>query len=94
MTTLTPKNDIMFKMIFGDQNHTNIFVHFLSSVIKPKFPIKSVKIMSPEPPVECIGERGARLDIVATTDNKEIINIEIQRRDEGNMKSMALYLLV
>lgn len=91
MTELLPTNDVMFKMIFGNQKHSRVLIHFLNSVIKPVSPIKSVKIRKNELIQESISEKGVRLDIVGETDSGEILNIEMQRKDEKDMAARALF---
>jgi predicted transposase/invertase (TIGR01784 family) len=78
-------------MIFGDPKHPKILIHFLNCIIKPKSPIKNVEIVNPNYEPEYIGDKSSRLDIVAKTETGEILNIEIQRRDEGNMTARSLF---
>jgi predicted transposase/invertase (TIGR01784 family) len=88
---LTPKNDVIFKMIFADPKHTRVLVHFLNSVIKPKFLIKSIEIKSTELTPEYVEKKGVRLDIVAMTNTGEIVNIEMQKKNEGDMAARSLF---
>jgi predicted transposase/invertase (TIGR01784 family) len=88
---VSPKDDVIFKMIFGNPKHPRILIHFLNCVIKGKSPIEEVSIAQNELTPEYIGQKGTRLDISAKTKDKEIINIEIQRRDEGNMTARSLF---
>lgn len=91
MAELLPTNDILFKMIFGDSRHSRILIHFLNSVIKPTSPIKKVEIKKNEITPENISKKGVRLDIIATTDSGEIVNIEMQKKDEKDMSARALF---
>jgi predicted transposase/invertase (TIGR01784 family) len=86
-----PTNDIIFKMIFANSKDTRMLVHLLNCAIKPESPIESVTIISGELPKNFLLERGVRLDIAATTDSGERINIEVQCKNEGNTESRALY---
>ncbi|MDR2646001.1 MAG: Rpn family recombination-promoting nuclease/putative transposase [Holosporaceae bacterium] len=88
---ILPKDDIMFRMIFGNPKHSRILIHFLNCVIKPETPIKSVKIEKTELTPEYAAQKGVRLDIVAVTDSGEILNIEMQRKDEKNITARALF---
>lgn len=49
MRFVDPKNDIAFKKIFGDENHTEILISFLNATLdfKGDYKIKSVKILNP-----------------------------------------------
>jgi len=87
----TPKADVIFKVLFGDQKHHRILIHLLNSVLKPKDPITHVEIKQTELSPEYIAQKGVRLDILATTSTGEIINVEMQKKDEHNIKNRTLY---
>ena len=88
---LDPKVDFVFKNIFGSQNHPEILISFLNAVLKPKKPIVSVEIKNSDLEKEYIEDKFSRLDVKALTSNKEIINIEIQLKNEYNMIQRSLY---
>ena len=88
---LSPKVDFVFKRIFGNENNPKILISFLNAVIKPKDRIKTVQVMNNEIDKESIDDKFSRLDIKAKTDKDELINIEIQIRDEHNMVKRSLY---
>ena len=84
-TLLNPKIDFVFKKIFGSEEHPEILISFLNAVLKPKKPIVSVEIKNSDLEKEYIEDKFSRLDVKALTSNKEIINIEIQLKNEYNM---------
>lgn len=86
-----PKVDYIFKNIFGNENHPKILISFLNACIKSESPITSVKIKNTELTKEYIEESFSRLDVLATTQDGEIVNIEMQRADEKNMVKRSLY---
>ena len=88
---LSPKIDFVFKRIFGNENNPRILISFLNAVIKPKDPIQSVQIMNNDIDKESIEDKFSRLDIKAKTNKNELINIEIQIKDEHNMVKRSLY---
>ena len=90
-TLLNPKIDFVFKKIFGSEEHPEILISFLNAVIKPKKPIVSVEIKNSDLEKEYIEDKFSRLDVKALTSNKEIINIEIQLKNEYNMIQRSLY---
>jgi len=81
-----PKDEIMFRIIFGDAKCSHILVHFLNSIIKPQSPIKSVEVRQPE-----FDRNGICMNIIATTENSKIINVEILRTDEKNVTARTIY---
>jgi len=91
MPELLPTSDVLFKMIFGDKRHPRILIHFLNSVIRPNSPIVSIDIKQTELSRELASQKGVRLDIVAETENKEIISIEMQKGREPHMVARSLF---
>ena len=88
---LLPKYDFVFKRIFGDSKHTAILINFLNSIVQCKQPIIKVKLENVEITPEILGEKWSRLDVLATTQDGEIINIEIQLNNKGNTIPRALF---
>ena len=83
--------DLVVKRIFGNENNPRILISFLNAVIKPKDLIQSVQIMNNDIDKESIEDKFSRLDIKAKTNKNELINIEIQIKDEHNMVKRSLY---
>jgi predicted transposase/invertase (TIGR01784 family) len=73
------------------KKHPRVLIHFLNSVIRPKSLIKNVEIENPNYEPEYIGDKSSRLDIVAKTEDGEILNIEMQRKDEKDITARALF---
>ena len=90
-TLLNPKIYFVFKKIFGSEEHPEILISFLNAVLKPQKPIVSVEIKNSDLEKEYIEDKFSRLDVKALTSNKEIINIEIQLKNEYNMIQRSLY---
>lgn len=88
---LNPKVDFIFKKIFGSEKHPNILISFLNAVIKPDNKIVSVVINNTEITKDFLEDKFSRLDVKATTNNGEVINIEIQIKNEYNMIKRSLY---
>ncbi|WP_394886936.1 Rpn family recombination-promoting nuclease/putative transposase [Clostridium butyricum] len=88
---LNPKVDFIFKKIFGSENHPNILISFLNAVMKPVDKIVSVVINNTEITKDFLEDKFSRLDVKATTNKGEIINIEIQIKTEYNMIKRSLY---
>ena len=88
---LDPKMDFVFKNIFGSEKHPNILISFLDATLKPKDLITEVEIKNTDLNKGYIEDKFSRLDVKATTSNNEIINIEIQLKNEYNMIKRSLY---
>jgi predicted transposase/invertase (TIGR01784 family) len=90
---LDPKVDFVFKNIFGSDKNPEILISFLNAILKPKDKITAVEIKGNDIEKQFIEDKYSRLDVKATTSNKEIVNIEIQLKNEYNMVKRSLYYL-
>ena len=90
-TLLNPKIDFVFKKIFGSEEHPGVLIAFLNAVLKTNVPIVDVEIKNTDIEKAHIEDKFSRLDAKAKTSNKEIINIEIQLKNEYNMIQRSLY---
>ena len=88
---LNPKIDFVFKKIFGSEEHPEILISFLNAVLKPKNNITDVEIKNTDIDKLYIDGKFSRLDVKAVTSKNEIINIEIQLKNEYNMIQRSLY---
>ena len=90
---LDPKVDFVFKNIFGSEKNPEILISFLNATLKSKNKITNVKIKGTDITKQFIEDKYSRLDVKATTSNNEIINIEIQLKNEHNMIKRSMYYL-
>ena len=88
---LDPKMDFVFKNIFGNEKNPKILISFLNATLKPKYLITSVEMKNTDINKDYIEDKFSRLDVKATTSNNEVINIEIQLKNEYNMIKRSLY---
>ena len=88
---LNPKIDFVFKKIFGSEKHPGVLISFLNAVLKPKNNITDVEIKNTDIDKSYIEDKFPRLDVKAVTSKNEIINIEIQLKNEYNMIQRSLY---
>ena len=86
---MMPKNDYVFKRIFGDENNKDILIDFLKSVLKIE--ISDIHILNSELPKENIADKKSILDIRATIDNGINVDIEIQVARTIYMPQRSLY---
>lgn len=88
-----PKNDLAFKKIFGDKNHTNILISFLNSVLDftGNREIASVELANPYQVPKIPELKETILDIKATNKDGENFIVEMQRKDLHNFTKRSLY---
>ncbi|MGL4874336.1 MAG: Rpn family recombination-promoting nuclease/putative transposase [Clostridium sp.] len=83
-----------FYMIFQVKGKTlkhTLLQSFLNAVMENEDKIVSVKIQGTDIGKEHIEDKYSRLDIKATTNRNEKVNIEIQVKNEYNMIKRSLY---
>ena len=88
---LDPKNDYVFKKIFGEKGDEDILMSLINSILKGNPVIKELKLLNTEYPKEGIENKGCHFDILAKTDNGITINIEMQYRKNRNLKDRIIY---
>ena len=88
---LDPKNDYVFKKIFGEKGDEDILMSLINSILKGNPVIKELELLNTEYPKEGIENKGCHFDILAKTDNGISINIEMQYRKNRNLKDRIVY---
>ncbi|WP_283700886.1 Rpn family recombination-promoting nuclease/putative transposase [Clostridium perfringens] len=88
---MKPSMDFVFKRLFGAEESKDSLISLLNAIIESDSPIKDVELKNTDLEKEHLGDKFCRLDIKAKTDKGELINIEIQVRDEYNMVQRTLY---
>ena len=90
MQKLKVTNDFVFKKIFGKQENEEILKDLLIGILK--IPINKVEIIKDINLEKLKEENKTRiLDIQATIDGDKKINIEMQVKNEYNIKERTLY---
>jgi predicted transposase/invertase (TIGR01784 family) len=92
---MNPKIDFVFKLLFGNEKDTSFLISFLNATLdlSGEKVIKSVIIKSPINDRQTEEDKISIMDIKAETNDETIINIEIQLRDQHNMRKRTLYHL-
>ena len=90
MEKLKLTNDFIFKKVFGKKGNESILKDLLEAILKIK--IKKIELQAEvELERELIDDKTGVLDIEATIDDNTIIDIEMQMRNQYNMKERSLY---
>jgi len=76
---LSPKVDIIFKLLFGDERSIEILTDFLKAILDlPDNELEEVSIVDPHLLREHNGDKLGILDVKVKTRSKKVIDIEIQ----------------
>jgi len=86
---LPPKNDIVFKMLFGDKKNEDILIDFLQVVLNKN--INKVLLLNPINKQENETDKLSVLDVKAELENGEIIDIEMQACNLPELRSRISY---
>ncbi len=90
MDNLKITNDFVFKKIFGKQENEVLLKDLLTSILN--ISIQKIQIKSDVVLEKVLEEnKTGILDIQAMADNNKLVNIEIQVKDEYNIKERSLY---
>ncbi|MDU1412236.1 MAG: Rpn family recombination-promoting nuclease/putative transposase [Clostridium sp.] len=86
---MKPKNDLVFKKIFGDERNKDLLISLLNSILEEK--IEDVTLENTELIPEYISSKKGILDIRATTDKGVQVDIEIQVLRISHMPERSLF---
>jgi predicted transposase/invertase (TIGR01784 family) len=87
---LHPKNDFLFKLIFGDQRHENIIRSFLQAALDLSQDDFSIEFLNPFLKQEYDVDKYGILDVrLRTKDN--VIDIEIQVASQDKIENRAIW---
>ena len=86
-----PKEDFIFKMIFGSEENKSILISLLNSILKERPYIKDVKLENNEISKIFKDSKSSRLDILAVDDNGIKYDIEMQCRKTKDIPNRAVY---
>ena len=84
------KDDVIFKVFFSRKGNEEFLIDFLNALLKLE--IKEIKIRQ-EVNLEKMykEEKGGRLDLQATLNNGVIVNIELQIKNEHNIRGRTTF---
>jgi predicted transposase/invertase (TIGR01784 family) len=91
---LSPRSDIIFKLLFGDERNIELLTDFLKSVLNlPHDDYEEVTIVDPHLLREYQGDKLGVLDVKVRTRSKKIIDIEIQLLPTPELRERVVYYL-
>jgi predicted transposase/invertase (TIGR01784 family) len=90
---LDPKQDFVFKNIFGREDKKAILISFLNSLLKDNPHIKDLHLDNTDITKILEKDKASRLDIKATSDDGTKFDIEIQVKNTGEIPQRAVHYL-
>ena len=86
-----PKEDFIFKILFGSEENKSILISLLNAILKGKPNIKDLSLENNEISKIFKDGKSSRLDILAVDDNGIKYDIEMQCRKTKDIPNRALY---
>ncbi|WP_381428198.1 Rpn family recombination-promoting nuclease/putative transposase [Sporosarcina thermotolerans] len=83
------RNDFVFKSFFTDERNNGLLLHFVNSILGGS--IQSLQVIDPTNKQEHNDDKYSVLDLRATTDRGERINIEVQLQRHPAFNERVLY---
>lgn len=93
---LHPKNDFIFKRLFGEEKSREWLIAFLNAIIYPGDGHKIVDVTvidNKQLTKEMVTDKTGVLDILAETDEREQINVEMQVESQPHMDRRTLFYM-
>ena len=88
----TPRNDAMFKMLFGDGRDIDILTSFLQAALDlPAEDYEEVTLVAPHLAREHPGDKLGVLDVKVRTRTGKLIDVEIQVCDQAQMRERIIF---
>jgi predicted transposase/invertase (TIGR01784 family) len=88
---LKPSSDFVFANLFGAEKHKKVLVCLLNAILQGKPHIKKITLLNPQHKKQRKDGKSTTLDIEAETDDKTIVDIEIQCERDGNLVNRAVF---
>lgn len=88
---ISPTVDFAFKLMLGSPEHSGVTIHFLNSVLVDQPKITHVEILNPFLGKDGEDDKLSVLDILATDEHGQLLNIEMQTSLPAGMSQRLAY---
>ena len=89
MQLLNPRKDIVFKLMFRDQER--LLLRLINDILRPSPPIVSTQVLNPQIDPNEVSEKTIILDILAQHEDGRRTNIEMQTTPPTSLGQRALF---
>jgi predicted transposase/invertase (TIGR01784 family) len=90
-TTLDPKIDIVFWMLFSAEQNRELLLSLLNAVLRPTKPIVSVELLHAQPERTDVTDKSIALDLRVRLDGGEQVDVEMQSQRRPAQPKRVLY---
>lgn len=89
MKRLKPLNDVVFKKIFGEKVDKELLISFLNAILNSE--VTDIEIQEEKLSLDSVDDKLGILDLKATLQSGEKVNIEVQQLNQYNMIKRTLF---
>lgn len=89
MKRMKPLNDVVFRKIFGEEVDKRLLIGFLNAILTTK--VNDIELRDDKLQRDSTKDKQGILDLKATLDNGEKVNIEVQQLNQYNMTKRTLF---
>jgi predicted transposase/invertase (TIGR01784 family) len=90
-STLDPKLDVVFSMLFGAERNRDLLLSLLNAVLEPAVPLVAVELLSERPERQEVDDKAIVLDLRVRLANGEQVDVEMQSQPRPAGRKRALY---
>ena len=91
---LSPRNDIVFKLLFGDAHNTGPLTDFLKAALDlPPAEFLDIVLVDPHLNGDDVNDKQGILDVKAKTATGKMVDIEIQLAEQPQMRERIVFYL-
>ncbi|MDR2637468.1 MAG: Rpn family recombination-promoting nuclease/putative transposase [Zoogloeaceae bacterium] len=91
---LSPRNDLVFKRLFGDPRDTSLLTGFLQAILDlPAGEYEEVRVIDPYLAADFPGDKESVLDVKVKTTTGKVIDVEIQVVEQPQMRERVVFYL-
>lgn len=88
---IDPLEDLVFKRLFGAEQHKDLTITFLNHVLKGKREVVTLEFLKNEYPGETSTEGGVVIDLICKDQNGAFFVVEMQKNWQQNFKERSLF---
>ncbi|MCL2823248.1 MAG: Rpn family recombination-promoting nuclease/putative transposase [Polyangiaceae bacterium] len=88
---LSPTIDLVFKLLFGDEERKPILIALLTAILQPESPIVDVVLLETSSISKAVNDKTIVLDILVKLQNGSMIDIEMQVLRTPEFRSRVMY---
>ena len=88
---LSPKYDLVFKMLFAKPTNAELLLSLLNATLKPEEAAVSFELLNPELPKRAIDDKGVVLDVLVRLADGQRVDVEMQTQVRAGRRERALF---